>query len=214
SRDSGEGAYPAVALDALVDDSRGRGRRLLRAPDADLDRAPSPRVAGRLPREAPARLPAARRAVVDSRRDPGAELLEKPWIDCVRERVLAVEHIRAGLLERAPRQAAPLHRDHGVGGSVTDRDPGWRGAELELETLDRRDEPAQRDERRRARAAEAKPERVGHHRTLGEPAEDRSLRRDPGFLGQGVEPARDRRVRGEERVRIGVADLANGIPVR
>src|SRR5207237_1158396 len=64
-----------------------------------------------------------------------------------------------GLLPRAP---APLHRDDRVVRAVTDRGRRRR-REIELEALDRGDEPAERDQTRGPRPSGAEPLRVRHH---------------------------------------------------
>ena len=66
-----------------------------------------------------------------------------------------------------------------VEGAVADRDRRQRRLEVELEALDGRDEPAQRDERGGPRPATAEAERVRHHGALREAAEHGALRRMP-----------------------------------
>ena len=140
--------------------------------------------------------------------------VEEPRVDRVRDRRLAVEHVRAGLLEDRPRAAAELHRDHRVERAVADRDGRERRSQVGLEALDDGDEPGERDDPRGPRPARPESERVRHHRALREAAEHRSLRRDPGLGGQVVEPARCEIERRPERRGVGEADLADDVPVR
>ena len=105
----------------------------------------------------------------------------------MRVRVLAVERLDARLLQTPARVAAELDGDDLVVGAVADRD-GRRAREVELEALDRRDEPAQRDQRGRARPAGGEAERVRHRRALREAADDRPVEPDARLVRQRVEP--------------------------
>ena len=86
-------------------------------------------------------------------------------------------------------------------------------ASPELEALDLRDEAAEGDQPGGPRAVGAEPERVRHHRALGEAAQDRALGRDAVLGEQVVEPAADQRVGRVERLRVGEADLPDHVPV-
>ena len=132
----------------------------------------------------------------------------------MRKRRLAVEDVRAGLLEELLRATAPLDPDHRVVGPVADRDRRQGPLEVELEALDGRNEPAQRDDSRGAGAVGPETERVAHHRALGEPAEDRALRRHAGLRCELVQQSSDHPVGGQERVGRRVPQLAQHVPVR
>jgi len=127
----------------------------------------------------------------------------------VRERVLAIEHVRARLLEQRARLTAELDRDHRIEGAVSDRDGRQRRVEVELEAFDGRHEAVEGDDPRGPRAAASESERVAHHGTLREAAEDRPL------VGQvePVEPRRDALVRRQEGIRVRKPNLADRVPV-
>jgi len=97
---------------------------------------------------------------------------------------------------------------------MADRDRREIAVQVELEALDSRDEAAECDNCRRPWATPAEAQRVGHHRSLREAAEDDPFRRDSG-LGRGfVQPAAGLLDRGGERRRIGIPDAADHVPVR
>jgi hypothetical protein len=133
----------------------------------------------------------------------------------VGHRRLAVGHRGARLDQAVARLAAELHRDHRVVRAVADRHRQPVGlAEVELEALDLRDEPAQRHDPGRTRPPGAEAERVRHDRPLREPAEHGPVVGD-AVLGQdGVEPGGDLRVGRVEGLGIGVADAPHRVPVR
>src|SRR4029450_8982198 len=85
--------------------------------------------------------------------------------------------------------------------------------QVELEALDRRDETAERDQPRRPRPPSAEAERVRHHRALGEPPEDSSLRWHPGLLREGREELAGKPVARFKGLAVREADLAEDEPV-
>ncbi len=109
---------------------------------------------------------------------------------------------------RSRARRANSTRDHRVERPMADRDRRERAGDVELPALDLRDEPRQRDDRRRPRAAGAEAESERHHRALREAAEDDALVRQP------VEPLGGGAVRPREGRRIGVADARHDVPVR
>src|SRR5438105_3178860 len=135
-------------------------------------------------------------------------------VDRVRQRRLAIAHLRAGSFEQLLRAAAELDGDHVVERPVADRDRRQRRLEVELEALDDGDEAGEGDDRRRPRSILAEPERVAHHGALREAAEDRVLRRDPGLSRERVEPAGGAVEGRVERLRVGRRDAAERVPMR
>ncbi len=132
--------------------------------------------------------------------EPRAELAQEARVDRVLERRLAVH----GVGEELVRLPAPLHADHRVEGAVADRDRRKRRRQVELESVDRRDEAAEGEHRGGARPALSEAERVRHHRSLREAADHRALGRE----AERVDELGERRVRLEERVAVRIADLA------
>jgi hypothetical protein len=127
----------------------------------------------------------------------------------VRERVLAIEDVGTGRLELLLRLPAPFDADHGVVGAVPDCDRRQWTLEVEREPLDGRDESAQGENAGRPRPVRAQPERVAHHRALGEAADHGSLRRDT----EAVHPGRRALVASQEGLRVREAELADDVPV-
>ena len=112
-------------------------------------------------------------------------------------------------LERPPRLAAPVDRDHRVERAVRDRDRvALESGEIELEALDPRYEARERDDRRGAllRSA-AEPQSPAHRRPLREAAEDERAR-------QPVEQLRELLEAAPERLGVGRRDPAEPVPVR
>src|SRR5437764_13055337 len=92
----------------------------------------------------------------------GAQERDHLRVDPVLDRRLAIDDVGACGLERRARGATELDRDDRVVLSVRDRDRRERCVDLELPTLDGRDEAAEREERARPRSAATEPERVAH----------------------------------------------------
>ena len=92
---------------------------------------------------------------------------------------------------------------------------GKPGAAVEvgLPSVDRRDEPAERDDARGPRPPGAEADRVRHHSSHREPADHGPLPADPALGEQGVEPRAEIGVARGERRRIGIADPGDEVPV-
>jgi hypothetical protein len=133
----------------------------------------------------------------------------------VPDRILSVGHVQPHRFEQLARGPPELDADDRVVAPVRDGDrkPG-AAREVELEPFDLGDEAAHGENRGGAGPPCAEPERVGHHRSLGEAAEDRAFRRHLELCECRLEPLGHPCEGGEERFGIGVADLADDVPVR
>ena len=140
--------------------------------------------------------------------------MQEGRIDGVRQRRLPIEDVASRLLERSARTPPPLDADHRIERAVTDRDRRERRGEVDLEALHGGNEARQGDDRSRAGTPAAQAERVAHHRALREAAEHRPAGGDARLLGQPVQPLARETIRGQERVGVGIADLAYRVPMR
>src|SRR5215218_11323908 len=144
--------------------------------------------------------------------EPRGEGPHEGRIGRVGQGVLLVQDIGAGPLERLAGLAPEVDSDHRIVGTVADGEAGWLDVQDRLPSWDSRDETAERDHPRRTWALRTEGPGVAHHRALGEAAEDGLLRRDPGLLGERVEPVPPRCIGGRERLGIWVADLSHDVP--
>ena len=146
--------------------------------------------------------------------DPGDGRGHVHRIDVVGGVGLVVVDLEPGGLEQvagAPREA-DLH--HGVEAAVGDEGTQVRpAAGIRPPALDGGDEAREGEDPRRRRAPAVEPERVAHDRAHREPAEHGLRGRDAGALPQVVVERGERRVRGAEGVRVGVADARHDVPV-
>ena len=131
----------------------------------------------------------------------------------MRQPILAVQNVRTGLFEQCTRRPAEFDRDHRIERPVPERDGGQRRRQVELETLDRRDEAAQRDQRDRSRPSGTETQGVAHHGALRESAEHEPLRSHAVVGQEVVQPAHGLRIHAVERPRIGEAELPERVPV-
>ena len=113
--------HHAPAADSAGEDAEGARRaRAAQAPRRRAAHAPDRELARR------------NRAL-----EPAPQLGQERRVDRVRERVLAVEDLRACAFEQLLRLPAPLDSDDRVERPVADRDRRERRVEVELEALDR-----------------------------------------------------------------------------
>src|SRR5215211_1940700 len=146
--------------------------------------------------------------------EPAPQFAKVVGVHGVRHPALAVGHASARGLEPFARIAAPLDADDRVVDPVADRHGQAGGlGEVELEALDRWDEPAQRKDAGGPGAPRAQRERVRHYGTLREATEYRSFGGEPMRGEEGVEPGGGERIAGVERLRVRVADALDGVPV-
>ena len=117
-------------------------------------------------------------------------------------------------LEQLARATAELDTDDRVVHAVGDVDGQAPPAlEIGLPPIHGRDEPGEGEDAGRERPRHAQPQRVRHHGSLREPAQDRAPRRDARLLSHRAEPVGEHQVRLPEGRGVRVADPLNGVPV-